>query len=54
MESINSDKSIGIHLLKHYPAWKSNYKVTSDEVLEMAKNKMNSMGFNNIFIGDIK
>lgn len=53
MSCIDKTKNIGIHLLRHYPAWKSNYKVTSDEALETAKKILVDDGYKNIFIGDV-
>lgn len=44
---------VGIHLLKHYPAWKSNYPTTPDEVVEYWKNYLISKGHKNIFAKDV-
>lgn len=38
-----------IHLLRHYPAWKSNYPVTKDETIENAANILRSIGFSRVY-----
>lgn len=38
-----------IHLLRHYPAWKSSYPVTRDEVIENAAKILRSLGFSRVY-----
>lgn len=38
-----------IHLLRHYPAWKSNYPVTQDETIEKAAEILRSSGFSRVY-----
>lgn len=44
---------IPIHLLRHYPAWKSHYKVTSDESLEKWGDFLKKKGLTNVFTDDV-
>jgi len=48
-----SDKNIGIHLLRHYPSFKSSYPTTTDETLDKFKEYCLSYGFENIFVNDV-
>ena len=47
------DEEMGIHLLRHYPAWKSNYRMTSDETLERCKKQVLDYGYKNVYIDDV-
>ncbi len=47
------DSKIGIHLLRHYPAWKSEYPVTKNESLEKWGNYLRNGGLENVFTNDV-
>jgi len=44
---------IGIHLLRHYPAWKSNYPLTSDASLIKWAGYLKDSGLENVFYDDV-
>lgn len=46
-------KQIGIHLLRHYPAWKSNYPRTSDETMRKFKDFLESEGHEYVFTEEV-
>jgi len=45
--------NIAIHLLRHYPAWKSNYCMTKDETLSSVKKHLEFEGHINVFTEDV-
>lgn len=45
--------NIGIHLLKHYPAWKSDYPLTKDKTIETWGNYLKKGGLKNVFTNDV-
>lgn len=47
------DPEMGVHLLRHYPAWKSNYPVTSDASLEKWGDYLREKGLKNVFTDDV-
>lgn len=44
---------IGVHLLRHYPAWKSDYPITKDKTLSHFRDYLLSYGFKNIYMDDV-
>ena len=45
--------SMGVHLLRHYPAWKSEYPVTADENLAKWRDYLQKEGLENVFNDDV-
>jgi pyruvate formate lyase activating enzyme len=45
--------NIGIHLLKHYPSYKSSFPVTSEESMKLCADFCKDFGFKNVFYNDI-
>lgn len=52
---INSGgKDIGIHLLRHYPSFKSDAPVTTDKTLDFCKEVLIKCGAKNVFTNDVQ
>jgi pyruvate formate lyase activating enzyme len=45
--------SFGVHLLRHYPAWKSNFPLTSDAALLKWKTYLEEKGLRYVFNNDV-
>lgn len=46
-------KDLGIHLLRYYPSYKTNYPVTSDKVLKEFRAFLQEQSYTNVFVKDI-